>query len=213
MSQKITRLLLVFSFALNIYFFLDWRNSETMRDEVSSKASALRLEKSYVPKKRHENNLEFIQDEMLPQDKSASDQVKLEDTPSKEEKVKQVDFHEFDERAAHESMKAWRRDSRAFIERDLGLDSQVADLYFEVREKRRKEIDEYFEPRMNDLQQDQTYIWSMEDNIAISKINERYLNLLKSGMGKSNYEAFKKFRQRNNRKSMENREGAVWIEF
>ncbi|MAZ48475.1 MAG: hypothetical protein CME65_07925 [Halobacteriovoraceae bacterium] len=212
MSQRIMLYLLLGSVSLNVYLVnLDSQNQ--ISDQVSSKASALKIEKSYIPKKRHQNNIEFIQEEMLPEEKeSQANLTEPKLSPNKEEKVEVKEEFRFDEQAARESMKTWKRESRAFIERDLGLDAEVADLYLEVREQRRRAIDAYFEPRMSE-DIDEVYVWSIEDGIELAKINERYLNKLKEGMGEENYRAFSKFRQKNNRKNMENREGSVWIEF
>lgn len=211
MSQRIMLYILLGSVSLNVYLIKTGSQNE-ISDEISTGVSAIKIEKSYIPKKRHENNIEFIQDEMLPEDKASQAKLAEPKLEPNEETVEVEEPKEFDERAMRESMKAWQKESRAFIERDLGLEAGVADLYFEIRDKRRNAIDEYFEPRMSNLG-DEPYVWSIEDNIAIAKINERYLNLLKLGMGEENYRAFSRFRQKNNRKNMENREGSVWIEF
>lgn len=211
MKERSTRILLIFSLVLNVYLISNSSEDQPSVDKVSVKASAVKVENSHIPKKRHENNIEFIEDEIMPEDEGQKNQVKHSRGIELDEPEQAI--NEYSDEAMKAAQKTWEREYRAFMERDLGLDPAVADIYRELAEKRKKEIDDYLIPRMSSMEENEPYLFTLEDNIELSKINQKYLKNLKEVMGPKNYDSYSRFRENMNRKIMENGSSYFWVEF
>ncbi len=211
MKERSIRILLIFSLVLNVYLITNNEQDTPSVDKVSVKAAAVKVENSQIPNKRHENNIEFIEEEIMPEDEAQQDQIKHSRVIELDEPEQAA--NEFSEEAMKVAQKTWEREYRAFMERDLGLDPSVADIYRELADKRKKEIDDYLIPKMSSMEENEPYLFTLEDNIELSKINQKYLKNLKEVMGPKNYDSYSRFRENMNRKIMENGSSYFWVEF
>ena len=87
-----------------------------------------------------------------------------------------------------------------FLEEELKLDRDQIRSLAELKRNRLIEIDNFLKSR---IQESKTYYFSVEDQIAQSKINEKYLNKQRELLGESNYIRYKEYRSEYNRKLME----------
>ena len=202
--HKILLLALAFSLSLNFYFFM--QGTEPESDSVSSIQSAVKLDKSRIPDLRHKNNIEIIEDEILPEKRDQN----ITERPVSE-KDEELATSSLSNEQYKQTQERWDKETRAFLERDLGLNPELASFYFELANKRRLEIDAYLTPKIEENRE--VFGFTIEDNIHLSKINEKYLNFLKTAIGEENYEQYKNYRARQNKKFME--EGLIhyWIEY
>jgi hypothetical protein len=206
MRRRFLTLILGFSLGLNVYL-LSGQEQVQVNDAISTKQSALKINRSYIPQKRHENNKKFIEEEILPEKSQPLADEKVESDSATEDKEPVMSEQEF-----IEVYERRNTEIRAFMERDLGLDPELASYYFELSKKRQKEVDDYLMPKMKS--QEGPYLFSIDDNVAIANINARYVELLKSAMGEENYQSYQQFRNQMNRNSMEqDSDFPIWIEF
>lgn len=205
--------LLTGSLGLNLYLL----NSETvvkndldsdqiiekLDDEVSIAQSALKIEK---PKKsQHKKNIKNIREDFLPEksDKTSGEQnVNNEKTP---EENFDMDYEE--------SRNIWKEKAREYLEVELRLPAEDIDTYFNIQTEREKAIGEFMAPKFENMNPEEPYFLTVEDNVAMGKINEFYLSKLKEQMGKGAYKDLNTFRQKYNQKMIKEGKGHHFIEF
>lgn len=206
MKRYIWNALVVSSFILNIYFLTD--EPKVVEDTLSLKASAIKKNPKTVASKRHDNNLKTFKEDIFPK----QEEVRPSDLNQVEADNAKPDEKRPYEEVYQELHQDWRKSARAYIERDLGLSPDQADFYFELAMKRQEEVNKYLEPKINN-EEGEPYLYSIEDNVEIGRINGRYLQLLKASLGPEGYQNFKKFREAQNKKLMEEGQGYFWVEF
>ena len=107
----------------------------------------------------------------------------------------------------------WKDAIAEKFELDGNLSSKLTDKYLSIRNDRQKEIDLLLSDKFKTLKETETLFLSMEDNIEISKINEKYLNLLKEILGDKAYNLYKKAKVNFNKNSLEPNSDTFFVEF
>ena len=107
----------------------------------------------------------------------------------------------------------WKDAIAEKFELDGNLSSKLTDKYLSIRNDRQKEIDLLLSDKFKTLKETETLFLSMEDNIEISKINEKYLNLLKETLGDKAYNLYKKAKVNFNKNSLEPNSDTFFVEF
>lgn len=136
------------------------------------------------------------------------DEVKQEfmQAPSQVELEKDDEFV-FDEKeyqkASEQFYESANKKIAEFLEYKVGLNFEQVDKYYELKNNRQKEIDEYIQSRFSEMQENgaKHLILSMEDTIEMGKINQKYLERLKSNIGDDAYERYQDFKQALNNQS------------
>lgn len=203
------RFLFVSSLGLNIVLLSTQEPTQEI-DSVGTQQAALSIPSREIPQQRHENNIKFIEDDLKPSQQKPENLEEKVEALEEQERSEPVDYQE----AYQQVNKKYNQETRAFIERDLGLSPETADFYFSLSQRRQKEIDDFVGPKIDPANSgDEPYLFTIEDNIEMAKINAKYINLLKASMGEANYTQYKKFRQNLNRKLLEDGRGYFWVEF
>ncbi len=68
-------------------------------------------------------------------------------------------------------------------------------------------------PFMESENEDDPYYFTIEDNIAVSKINELYLNKLREKLGEEAYRRFMDYKNNYNKEMIKEGKGSYYIEF
>ena len=215
MVKYFLRASFIFSICLNFYLLstshetivsddLDQAIYEEVNDKISVAQSALKT-KASKKNNFHKQNMKIIENELLPEKTHSAKHDNLEST---DESNTTERFHEDYERARGK----WERDVSEFIERNLGLPMESVDAYLELQKQREKEVSEYMSPKL-DSANGEAYLFTLEDNISIGKINEKYLTQLRANMGTEAYEKFIKYRQSYNREMIKSGDSPYFIEF
>ncbi len=173
-----------------------------VNDEISVAQSAVKKEKKF--KEKHFQNIRNIKQDLLPEYKTKDAEKKTEYL---EDKVPD-DY----ERDYEKAKVVWEEKVTEYLEMDLNLDSLQIDNYFALSKDREKAISDYITPKVEESS-DRTYMFSLEDNIEIGKINERYLGRLKSTLGEEAYNEYVKYRRKHNKNSMSSSSGNYFVEF
>lgn len=205
--------LLTGSLGLNLYLL----NSETVvkdeldsdqiieriDDEVSIAQSALKLEK---PKKsQHKKNIKNIRENFLPEKSIDSKEERKVNNDQTPEENFDIDYEE--------SRNIWKEKARDYLEVELRLPVEDIETYFNIQAEREKAIGEFMAPKFENMNPDEPYFFTVEDNVAMGKINEFYLSKLKEQMGKSAYKDLNAFRQKYNQQMIKEGKGYQFIEF
>lgn len=210
MKKIIFGSLLLGSVTLNIYLI----NTEVivsndldsdlieLNDEITIAQSALKKPKITI--KNHKKVIEKISQDLMPEKKNSP----LEKTEVSEEKYPAIDGQDQYEK----SKELWRESVTSFFDMDLQLDPRQIESYFKLEKEREAEISRFMAPKIGD-ENDGPYLFTVEDNVALGKINEKYLNLLKSSFGKEAYDEYIQFRQSTNRRLIKSGDTHFYAEF
>jgi hypothetical protein len=176
-----------------------------MDDEISLSQSA--LQKPKITIKKNIKHIGKIRKDFLPEDKAEEIKASNENIEIDEKEVTYINSN------YEVGVEKWKSIISEKFEIDAGLDSEVVDKYFEISQSRQKAIDKLMNPKFENLPKGESLFISMEDNIEISKINESYMNELRSELGEENYNLYKKIRKDFNKKSLEPNSDHFYIEF
>ena len=90
-----------------------------------------------------------------------------------------------------------------FLEYKVGLNYEQVDEYYNLKDKRQKEIDDFINERFAEMKENgaKHLVLSMEDTIEMGKINQKYLDKLKKNIGMDAYERYQDFKQNLNNKA------------
>lgn len=124
------------------------------------------------------------------------------------------DFSDADyEKQYQESKNKWQEDMRSHLERDLGIDPDYVDQYFSMAMDRDREISQIMQSHFDDsTNEKEPYVFTVEDNIQLAKINSKYLSKLKKIFGEEAYEDYVEYRNQSVRKMIESGSGFM-VEF
>ncbi len=130
---------------------------------------------------------------------------------TEEEKIEEIkkDY----EAEYKKAQKSWQNKASLFLEEGLGYSHQYAEDYFYLQTERNKAISEYMAPFMESENEDDPYYFTIEDNIAVSKINELYLNKLREKLGEEAYRRFMDYKNNYNKEMIKEGKGSYYIEF
>jgi hypothetical protein len=202
--------ILVGSVALNIYLIntevivkndLDQDFMEEMNDEITIAQSAVK--KPRITIKNHKKNIEKISQDLLP--KTNSNKVEASDYTDETYPGKGPDEYQ-------KSKDVWKENVTSFLDRDLNLQEEQVESYFNLDQAREFEISDFMGTKVGE-HEDEPYLFTVEDNVALGKINEKYLNKLKASFGEEAYKQYIKFRQESNKRNMKNRDSHFYAEF
>lgn len=211
MKKLILPMALMTSLAFNIYLLssedtitesdLDEQIVDELKTDETDKVKVAQsaISKAKVERKsdvNHEKNLRAIQKDLMPEKKSQDEIVSDNETYKEKDPYAEEDY----QRAYEVEKEKWETELNTYLERDLGLDEEEYNRYISLRDERAKEVDAFLVPKMKQHEEgDEPYLFTIEDNVEIGKINAKYLNKLKSTLGDS-YQEFIDFRQRYNKK-------------
>ncbi len=172
----------------------------TLDDEMEQVNDKVAFSQSAIAKKRgvknfKDKNIQKIRSKVL---KSS----RTEEQSNASSKIDKDQVEELDETQIEQAMNAWKERTRGYMERDLGLFPEQVDEYFLLSENRQREISDYIKS-ISENRSDDMHFLSMEENIEISKINERYLNSMKRLLGEQGYKSYQKFRHHEVKKMVE----------
>lgn len=98
---------------------------------------------------------------------------------------------------------SWQQDITSFFLNEMGLADEEIDSYFVMINEREKAISDYLAPKVRTLAKGQTYVLTIEDNIATGKINEEYLKILKASLGEEGFDQYQEFKESYNKSLIE----------
>lgn len=96
----------------------------------------------------------------------------------------------------------WKSAAKDFFEYELKLSESKHSAYVNISNQRRIEIDE-FTLALTKKSRVTPYLFTIEDNIAISEINKRFLSKLKIELGERAFIEYKDFLKKYNQKLIE----------
>ncbi len=210
MKKIVYTLMLAGSVGLNLYLL----NTEVLvsndleddileiDDEISVAQSALLRKKNKTP--NHSKNIKDIRNNFLPETAGKN----KEGSALEESKKSRQDYDREFEKAKEE----WKEKLTRYMEDELGLEPPQVDQYFDIGQEREGAITRYLAPKFENAK-DGPYFFSIEDNVAIGKINEKHLKQLKVEMGEEAYEQYIEYRQEYNKKAMESGNADFFMEF
>lgn len=204
MNKSTLVLFLVVSVCLNIYQFNFGKtkaDQNQLQDSIGVKQSAIKKE-AIIPQAEKAQNLKGIKSSFLETDKR--DYKDLQET-----KIENKNYINADE--VDKAEQAWKRKASDFFAVELGLDGQTIEEFFQLNIEREKELNAFMRSRITENGGDQ-FFYTLEDIVNENKINERYLNKLKSMLGPQGYKDYKTFRNRYNQQIIESGEGFYLIE-
>ncbi len=172
-------------------------------DEISVAQSALKISK--MKNKSHQKNLKQIRKGFVP---SETQRKESEAEVSVEKEKRPQDY----ERDYEKAKEAWREKLSRYMEYELGLQSEQVERYFELGNERESAISNYLSPKMG-KNAGEAYFFTIEDNVAMGKINEKYLNLLRQELGEDSYRQYIQYRQTHNRKAIEAGNADFYMDF
>lgn len=108
-----------------------------------------------------------------------------------------------------DSQEKWRENITDFMISGLNLRDNDVDQYFEIKNARDRELSQFLTER---VKSQGSFIYTLEDMVEENKINEKYLNQLKSLMGDQGYESYKAFRDLHNHQMIESQQMHSLIE-
>lgn len=108
-----------------------------------------------------------------------------------------------------ESQERWRENVTDFFIDGLDLRESDADKYFEIKDLREKELSKFLTER---IRSQGSFIYTLEDMVDENKINEKYLNQLRTLMGKDGYNSYRAFRDNHNQQMIESQQMHSLIE-
>ena len=203
--------ILVGSVALNVYLIntevivkndLDSDFME-MNDEITIAQSAVKKPKIVI--KNHKKNIEKISQDLLPKKKK----LKKESSEYTDESYPGKGPDEY-----QKSKEVWNENVTNFLDLELNLEEDQVESYFTLEKARDFEISDFMVTKMGQGEDEETpYLFTVEDNVALGKINEKYLNKLKASFGEDAYDKYIKFRQESNKRNMKNRDSHFYAEF
>ena len=199
------------SIGLNIYLL----NSNTIVEsnldsDLIKRSDEVHLAQSAVKKTpkhqslndSHQNQLTDIRKKFLP-----------ESNPELDEKTTNDPHHEEEYNDNYTRQReAWRNDISVFLETELGLEDNEVNSYFDLQQERELKVSDFLSSKF-DKNSNKTYIISMEDNIEIAKINQKYLKQLKQNLGEDNFEKYKMYKDNFNKEMMDAGEAYFMMEF
>jgi hypothetical protein len=201
--------ILVGSVALNIYLIntevivkndLDSDFME-MNDEITIAQSAVKKPRIVI--KNHKKNIEKISKDLMPEKVSEAS-----DASEYTEDRYPVD----DQDQYQKSKEVWKENVTSFLDLDLKLDVEQIESYFKLEKQREMEISSFMSPKIGE-ENDGPYLFTVEDNVALGKINEKYLKKLKIYFGDEAYTQYIKFRQNTNKKLIKSGDSHYFAEF
>ncbi|MFT6631041.1 MAG: hypothetical protein ACJAS4_000987 [Bacteriovoracaceae bacterium] len=201
--------ILVGSVALNIYLIntevivkndLDSDFME-MNDEITIAQSAVKKPRIVI--KNHKKNIEKISKDLMPEKVSEAS-----DASEYTEDRYPVD----DQDQYQKSKEVWKENVTSFLDLDLKLDVEQIESYFKLEKQREMEISSFMSPKIGE-ENDGPYLFTVEDNVALGKINEKYLKKLKISFGDEAYTQYIKFRQNTNKKLIKSGDSHYFAEF
>jgi hypothetical protein len=201
--------ILVGSVALNIYLIntevivkndLDSDFME-MNDEITIAQSAVKKPRIVI--KNHKKNIEKISKDLMPEKVSEAS-----DASEYTEDRYPVD----DQDQYQKSKEVWKENVTSFLDLDLKLDVEQIESYFKLEKQREMEISSFMSPKIGE-ENDGPYLFTVEDNVALGKINEKYLKKLKTSFGDEAYTQYIKFRQNTNKKLIKSGDSHYFAEF
>ncbi len=215
MKKLIFPVIFTISIGLNFYLLsgdsellvsddLDDALYEEVNDQISVAQSAIKKTDLLAHKKsHHKQNIKVIENEI----NTANEPDHQDDRGYSEDKASE-DF----ERNYEQSKLKWDQDSQDYFERELGLRIEAYETYLELQKLREKEVSNYMTPKIEDAN-GEPYLFTLEDNIEIGKINSKYLKQLKDTMGAESYERYINFRQNYNKKLITSGNAHFYVEF
>jgi hypothetical protein len=201
--------ILIGSVALNIYLIntevivkndLDSDFME-MNDEITIAQSAVKKPRIVI--KNHKKNIEKISKDLMPEKVT-----EVRDAPEYTEDRYPVD----DQDQYQKSKEVWKENVTSFLDLDLELDVEQVESYFKLEKQREMEISSFMSPKIGE-ENDGPYLFTVEDNVALGKINEKYLKKLKTSFGDEAYTQYIKFRQNTNKKLIKSGDSHYFAEF
>ncbi|MAX67003.1 MAG: hypothetical protein QF441_15875 [Bacteriovoracaceae bacterium] len=170
---------------------------EPLDDHISVAQSALK--KTKKPVRNNSKKLKEIEKSFFP------------NKDSNEAEVSNKTESNFSEKDYENSQQAWKDTVTEYLEYELRVPFTSIQTYFDIQKQREQEISEYMAPKLQNT--DETYLFTMEDNIEMAKINSKYLKRLQETLGEKAYREFINFRQKYNKKMIESGEGHFYIDF
>lgn len=173
-------------------------------DEIKMAQSAVRKVSSDI-KEKHQDNLSTIKSKFLP--KEEDPEIDAAETL---EKDPYNDEYEIEYSKQKEN---WEREVTTFLGENIGLDTEGVEKYFQLMRDREQAISDYISPKIQANGQDQTYMFTLEDNIATAKINEKFLNKLKASLGPDGFKNYQKFKADYNKDQIDRGNAHFFMEF
>jgi len=198
------------SVGLNLYLFtVEEKEIDNLDQTPEIKIDKIKLAQSAIKKSQmHANqkakNIKQIKESiLLNQQESTEDKSEIKEAIS-------PDYEQNYEKAKNN----WNEEIRAYFEVDLGLMPEQVDKYIELARDREIEIskmmDETF--KKSDLNPDEPYLFTLEDNINLGKINQKYSIELRRIIGAEAYNQYVKQRNKMAMKMIKDGHGFI-VEF
>ena len=199
--KKALLILLVLSFGFNLYL-LDYE--QVIVDDFEDDAK---------PIKRSEilDEVKVAQSSIQPTAKLDCSCPKAIETIEKFSQAPSEDYDEEEVRRKLENSKSkWLADSEKFFIDEMRFSNSQVMRYHELALNRQKEIDDYFQPKMDRVVEDNErsgskksfYLHTTEDSIFLGNIAQKYDNLLKENFSINAFKDYKEFVRNYNQKLM-----------
>jgi len=199
--KKLLLLLLTLSVGFNFYLIDveyvvqdDFNNESEEIIEMNKVEDEVKLAQSSVSKSESSCSCEKANSLNLKKDLGIANNVKEKEV--------------FDEFAAQEKLQAlhkeWLEKSDNFFMDDLRLSQDQIMKYHELSVLRQKEMDDYFNAKMEaQVDGETTYMYDSDDTIFMGKLTEKYNELLVANFGKDAYKSYQAFVQKHNQTNKE----------
>lgn len=212
MKKFIFGSLLIGSFGMNIYLM----NSEVVihdefDDEILEEIDdEITLAQSAIQKIERGN----FRSPTITEKPKIAESRPLKDVINSSTKEKAEQFDEYDYSKQLEQVRSdWNRKLMDVLITDLKISEDVLVDYQEMQKNLRKETDNFMQPLLENYSSDEPYFFTIEDSVAISKINEKYIDKLKKLLGDAGYQLYKKTRIEYNKKMIEQEKFQYNIDF
>jgi hypothetical protein len=106
----------------------------------------------------------------------------------------------------------WKENLSEFLTHELQLDPQMEHTYQKIKSQRADAISKYFDDK-KDLNPDLTYLYTIEDGIALGKLDEHYYHKMQDHLGTETFQRYLRFRKQFNQKMLESEDGHFMVDF
>jgi hypothetical protein len=210
MKSYILGALLICSVILNIFQLME---NETIvyndldsdydivlkNDKVKTGQASIRKNEQLLNDNSHLQNLGTFKKSVLG----------AKDAPESGPMMKTQINENFNESEIEKAQEVWREKATDFFVEEFDFENGQIDEYFNLGKARELEISEYLEQQIDG---DNTFIYTVENMVEENKINIKYLDKMKALFGEVGYEKYKTYRNKYNREMMDREEGYFPIE-
>tara|TARA_B100001971_G_scaffold84647_1_gene77947 strand:+ start:43261 stop:43917 length:657 start_codon:yes stop_codon:yes gene_type:complete len=199
----------IFSISLNVYFLTtSTAYVETVSDDFNdyqARPQVIKEDSLSISQASIKKNTECPPAQKV--DEVKENFLYPEGKKTEDNEVEDKDEFAFDEeeyqRASKEFYQNANKSIAEFLEYKVGLNYEQVDEYYNLKDKRQKEIDDFINERFAEMKENgaKHLVLSMEDTIEMGKINQKYLDKLKKNIGMDAYERYQDFKQNLNNKA------------